>query len=119
MIVVAIIGILAAVAIPKFADMLRKSHEGTGKGNMAPVRSALAIYYGDMQGIYPDDISSLTSNSKYLAAIPLAKTPPYHVDASWAHDGNVSQFSDGGEWQYDNNAADGNYGSIWVDCFHT
>jgi len=33
MIVVAIIGILSAIAIPKFADLIRKSNEGATKGN--------------------------------------------------------------------------------------
>ncbi|OGR49055.1 MAG: Tfp structural protein, partial [Elusimicrobia bacterium GWA2_66_18] len=32
MIVVAIIGILAAIAIPKFAELIRKSSEGASKG---------------------------------------------------------------------------------------
>ncbi len=75
MIVVAIIGILAGIAIPKFADLLRKSNEGATKGNLGTLRSALTIYYGDMEGIYPgDDLSSLTVNAKYISAIPAAKT---------------------------------------------
>ena len=32
MIVVAIIGILAAIAIPKFADLVKKAQEGKSKG---------------------------------------------------------------------------------------
>ena len=40
MIVVAIIGILAAIAIPKFADLIRKSNEGATKGNLGATRSA-------------------------------------------------------------------------------
>ena len=47
MIVVAIIGILAAVAIPKFADMLEKAREGATKGNVGAIKSAISIYYGD------------------------------------------------------------------------
>ena len=40
MIVVAIIGILAAIAIPKFAELIRKSSEGASKGNLwEPFRS--------------------------------------------------------------------------------
>ena len=53
MIVVAIIGILAAIAIPKFADLIRKSQEGATKGSLGALRSALTIYYGDMEGVYP------------------------------------------------------------------
>src|SRR5436190_656992 len=60
MIVVAIIGILAAVAIPKFANLIRKSQEGSTKGNLGSLRSAISIYYGDMEGQYPGDLNSLT-----------------------------------------------------------
>lgn len=79
MIVVAIIGILAAIAIPKFSALIRKSNEGATKGNLGAVRSALQIYYGDMEGQWPvDDLASLTVNAKYIAAIPLAWAPDYH-----------------------------------------
>ena len=53
MIVVAIIGILAAIAIPKFADLIKKSKEGATKGSLGALRSALTIYYGEQEGIYP------------------------------------------------------------------
>src|ERR1700691_2399074 len=106
MIVVAIIGILAAIAIPKFAELIRKSGEGASKGNLGAIRSALSIYYGDMEGVYPDDMASLTTNGKDPPSIPMAKTPNYHADASWAHDGNITQFSDSGNWQYDNLVGD-------------
>ncbi len=71
MIVVAIIGILAAVAIPKFADLVTKSKEASVKGNLGTVRSALSIYYGDNDGNYPgtangDMFSALTNANKYL-----------------------------------------------------
>ncbi|HTA77767.1 MAG TPA: prepilin-type N-terminal cleavage/methylation domain-containing protein, partial [bacterium] len=39
MIVVAIIGILAAIAIPRFAQMLEKSKEGATKGNIGAMKS--------------------------------------------------------------------------------
>lgn len=64
MIVVAIIGILAAIAIPKFADLIRKSKEGATKGSMGAMRSALTIYYGEQEGIYPmpvDDVDATTN----------------------------------------------------------
>ena len=81
MIVVAIIGILAAIAIPKFADLLRKSQEGTTKGNLGNLRSVLSIYYADTEGNFPnDDLASLTVNAKYIAAIPKAKSPSYHAE---------------------------------------
>jgi len=50
MIVVAIIGILAAIAIPQFAQLVAKSQEGATKGNLGTLRSSLSIYYGDLEG---------------------------------------------------------------------
>ena len=80
MIVVAIIGILAAIAIPKFAELIRKSQEGAAKGSLGSVRSAISIYYADNEGNFPaDDLASLVLNGKYLAAIPPANAPSYHA----------------------------------------
>jgi prepilin-type N-terminal cleavage/methylation domain-containing protein len=82
MIVVAIIGILAAIAIPKFADLINKSREGATKGSLATVRSALRVYYADTEGTYPsDNLACLTANAKYLNEIPTAKIPstPHQV----------------------------------------
>jgi len=83
MIVVAIIGILAAIAIPKFADLINKSKEGATKGALSSVRSALQVYYGDNEGWFPaDDLAILVSNAKYINEIPLAKLPTTgHADA--------------------------------------
>ena len=82
MIVVAIIGILAAIAIPKFAELIRKSGEGASKGNLGSIRSSLSIYYGDMEGNYPNDVTALTIGGKYLTVIPMAKAPNYHADGN-------------------------------------
>ena len=118
MIVVAIIGILAAIAIPKFADLVRKSNEGASKGNLGAVRSALSIYYGDNEGVYPtDSLGSLTLNGKYLTSMPLAKTPNYHPDSATV--ANVTSGNDAGGWAYDNTTTDPNYGTVWVNCTHT
>ncbi len=77
MIVVAIIGILAAIAIPRFADMLEKSREGSTKGNLGSFKSAASIYYGDHEGIWPVDIVANQNTqhrfSQYLEVIPPVK----------------------------------------------
>src|SRR5882672_8726269 len=76
MIVVAIIGILAAIAIPKFSQLITKGNEANTKGNLGAVRSALSIYYGDMEGWYPSDtLTSLTTSGKYMTTVPTAKLP--------------------------------------------
>jgi prepilin-type N-terminal cleavage/methylation domain-containing protein len=76
MIVVAIIGILAAVAIPKFADMLEKAREGATKGNVGAIKSAISIFYGDQGGTWPTSIDPTVANnpfSKYMDRIPAVK----------------------------------------------
>ena len=72
MIVVAIIGVLAAVAIPKFANLIRKANEAAAKGQLGAVRSALSIYYGDQEGTWPYSLGEMTPT--YLQEIPAIKT---------------------------------------------
>jgi type II secretory pathway pseudopilin PulG len=119
MIVVAIIGILAAIAIPKFAELIRKSGEGASKGNLGSIRSSLSIYYGDMEGQYPAQLAALTVAGKYLSAVPVAKTPNYHNDTSVEADGLLSAVADGGGWWYNNTAGDSNVGQMIIKCTHT
>ena len=76
MIVVAIIGILSAVAIPEFANLVGKSQEGATKVNLGTIRSALAIYYGDNDGFYPSNLTALIPN--YLVSLPAATVPPHN-----------------------------------------
>ena len=117
MIVVAIIGILAAIAIPKFASLIRKSNEGASKGNLGSIRGALSIYYGDLEGQYPNDMASLTISGKYLTAVPNGKAPNYHADSSAVN--NAVAATDGGGWNYNNVTNDPNMGTVWVNCTHT
>lgn len=80
MIVVAIIGILAGIAIPRYMNFIRRSREGATKGNLGALRSALNIYYSDNEGIFPPATAAgITgapfignSANNYLDAIPLA-----------------------------------------------
>ena len=142
MIVVAIIGILAAIAIPKFASLIRKSREGQTRGNLGSLRSALTIYYGDMEGNYPSDLNSLTVSGKYLSAIPSSRTPDYHAATTIIrHNFNVNPFGcggayfvDSGEWIYWSDDGTGCtpaaatppagvsqrfQGEVWIACSHT
>ena len=45
LIVLSIIGLLAAVAIPKYSELLEKANLGATIGNLASLRSSLSIYY--------------------------------------------------------------------------
>ncbi len=46
LIVVAIVGLLAAIAIPKYGELLEKANLGATIANLGSLRSAVGIYYG-------------------------------------------------------------------------
>ena len=120
MIVVAIIGILAAIAIPKFGDLIHKSNEGASRGNLGAVRSALSIYYSDMEGQYPAQLLGLTVNGKYLKDLPSAWAPNYHQATTSQQVFSVSPvISDYGGWMYDDRRDVGTYGNVFINCIHT
>jgi len=126
MIVVAIIGILAAIAIPQFANLVSKSQEGATKGNLGTLRSALSIYYGDTEGFYPiDNLGTLTVGQRYLQNIPALNLPK--TTSSIGHSigdigvdaGVMSLAADKGNWYYDNSGSGDNFwGSVVVGCSH-
>lgn len=130
MIVVAIIGILAAIAVPKFADLIRKSQEGALKGTLASVRSAIKIYNADNEGWYPmgahSSNSAVLSSSlvpKYLKEMPEIKVPGRHTATRkvFCHSAiSPGHEHDGAGLIYDGEApADADWGSVWIACTHT
>lgn len=68
-IVVAIIGILAAIAMPKLKDMPMRANEVVLKNNLRTMRDVIDQYYGD-KGHYPDSLDTLVKDG-YLRAIPV------------------------------------------------
>ena len=52
MIVIAIIGILAAIAIPQFASYRRKAYNSAALSDLKTVKTTLEAYYADNQ-YYP------------------------------------------------------------------
>ncbi len=120
MIVVAIIGILAAIAIPKFAQMLEKSREGATKGTLGSLKSAASIYYGDQQGIWPSTLNALSSYSfsKYMDNISAVKVTGAFVPGCTSPVGNLVTMTTQGAaptasstgWLYDSTN-----GSVYVN----
>ena len=115
MIVVGIIGILASIAVPRFAQMLEKSREGSTKGNLSSIKSAAGIYYSDTQGVWPTTLSSFSgySFSRYLDNIePVKVTGSFVAGASSPAGSLVTTTSlssvptaSGTGWLYDSNTA--------------
>ncbi|MEW6040572.1 MAG: type II secretion system protein [Elusimicrobiota bacterium] len=120
MVVIVILGILAAVIAPRIPGFVNKAKEGRTKGNLGNIRSAMNIYYGDNDGIYPvtTDLSSMLV-PKYLKEIPKAEMPPYHsASNSITGDTGASAItpSDTGGWIYNHEKTSRVWGDIIPNC---
>lgn len=129
MLVVAIIGLLAAIAIPKFASLAVKSKEAAMRGHTGALRSAISLYYANNEGRYPYMVGvadALTAGGFYLDKIPPAQIPtcPAHPPAP----GNITGQNYGPDWpsslgvyfpwKYDPTPT-GNDRIVWIQCTHT
>lgn len=117
MIVVSIIGLLAAVVIPKAGSVIVKSREAVTKGNLAVLRSAVNIYYTGNEGTYPiDNLTSLIP--EYIREIPYTKLLPYHSDSNSVKTGTTADIDDTGGWLYYDDSIDTDWGTVIVNCTH-
>ncbi len=66
MIVVVIIGILAAIAIPNFISMQARAKEASVKGNMHTMQLAFEDFAVQSDGTYPEDAASATPSGKVV-----------------------------------------------------
>ncbi len=77
MIVVAIIGILAAIAIPNFLKFQMRSKAGEGKVNLAAIRTAELSYFAEMGTYMPWPLTPAAApNSQKRAWTPCLNLPP-------------------------------------------
>jgi prepilin-type N-terminal cleavage/methylation domain-containing protein len=67
-IVIAIIGILATIAMPALKDMPRRANESVLKTNLRTIRDLIDQYYGD-QGHYPESLEVLVERG-YVRMVP-------------------------------------------------
>lgn len=78
-IVIALIGLLATIAMPAFKQVPRKSKEAVLKTNLRTIRDALDQHYAD-KGHYPPSLEALEDEG-YLRKIP--KDPFTHSAETW------------------------------------
>ncbi|MFA5779028.1 MAG: type II secretion system protein [Elusimicrobiota bacterium] len=117
MIVVAILGTLAAIAVPRFAELMRKAKEGSTKGNLGVLRSCVKTYYAKNEGVYPDTMTGGIV-PEYLEELPPARIGAYnHPERSWeTPTENDASLTDG--WVYPDSLSD-DFGKLWVNCTHS
>jgi hypothetical protein len=93
------------------------------KSSLASVRSALQIYYGDHNGVFPDNLDALIPD--YLTYIPDLHLPDHEktgrisVINSKEYDNNLSSaVTDSGGWLYFSSTDSINSGMLVIDCSH-
>ena len=80
MIVVSIIGILAAIAAPNYQWGIIRAKEAVLRENLYMMRSTIDQFYAD-QGKYPDSLQEMVDNkNKYLTVVP---KDPFTKAADW------------------------------------
>ncbi len=96
--VMVIIGLLAAIIVPKFSSQRDQAAISTTKANLENLRTAIALFYAE-EGEWPDDdlgdLADGTSPStkKYMRAIPTDGVEKVNTVVN-ANDGN-------GGWHWD------------------
>lgn len=61
MVVIVILGLLAAIVTPRFIDNLERGKQGAAKSQIALFKTALQTFYLD-QGFYPETLEALVTN---------------------------------------------------------
>lgn len=68
LVVMSIIGVLLAIAVPRYFKTLERSRETVLKQDLSVMREAIDKHFGDY-GQYPDSLQALVER-KYIRAVP-------------------------------------------------
>lgn len=117
MLAVAIIALLAAIAIPKFADMIIRAKEAGVLGKMGAFRSALTVYYADTEGFLPSSAANVGGSlvPKYISGIPSISIPtvPTHQNTNFITSSpNSTDWDNLWGWKYIGSPR------VFVNCTH-
>lgn len=85
MIVVAIIGILAAVAIPAYQDYIARAQASEGAQLLGGIKAPLAEYWasnGTVPGVTAD-LGNIKTSGTYIASLAVAGTNPTDYDVGY------------------------------------
>jgi len=96
MVVVVIIGILAAIAVPQFTQQSEKARQGKGKADLKTIGTAIEMYYTENNGTKPDSLNALVGEGGYLRSYPYdpwGKDYGYGPNTPYEADGIYVPFS--------------------------
>lgn len=89
MVVIVIIAILAAVALPNFMGATERARESAVRSAVKTLQTALEMYATDNQGYYPDFIYTL-KNGNYLPGGKFPNNPATNKEYAFKDDSNDS-----------------------------
>lgn len=103
-----------------------KAESGRMKGALSSLRSAIQIFYGDKEGVFPNDLSELTEKSKYITQIPYIMPPGHEkksndvkiVSSVKTMEELIKIVDDAGGWLYVNDKSSPMWGTIVINCNH-
>jgi prepilin-type N-terminal cleavage/methylation domain-containing protein len=78
-----VVGISAVVAITAFQDIQKKAKLAADNGRVAAIRSAVAIYYGKNNGLFPPAIGTV-----YPLVTPAINDASFHCATPTCFSGN-------------------------------
>jgi prepilin-type N-terminal cleavage/methylation domain-containing protein len=131
-VVVAIIGILTVIAVPRFQEMTREASLAAFRANHRSIMAALTLYAADHSGTMPPNPLEKpgTASALHTKSLPAALAPylPAIGDGSglnnnpagaiyyWENDDSVTPGTDGELWSYHPNytAATGSGDGHWL-----
>lgn len=117
-----VVAVLAAIVLPGFSGLFRKSAEGAMKGSLAAMRQAIENYRRAHGGRAPESLEDL------VGAGDLAQIPPLwprfsgiaHPTSAAATVVAEAAMTDSGRWAYVVSASSpGLTGALFIDCTHT
>ena len=109
-----VLAFLLGFTVPKFMTLVHKAKEGRTKHQLVQMRSAIAAYYGEHQGMYPtDDLSCLVP--AYIEKIPQVTVPGYAPTSHISTGTYEEAFTKTGGWAYVNNPEDPRFGDVFVN----
>ena len=114
LITVILFAVLLGFTVPKFISLIHKAQEGSTKHELVKLRTAIAAYYGENQGVYPtDDLGSLVP--RYIESVPQAHIPGLEPSNRVSAGTYETAFTKTGGWAYVHDPADPRFGDVFVN----
>ena len=110
-IVIAILGILALYAVPKYQGLVEEARSSEARAQLGTVRSAMGIYYAKNHGVYPATLDGTIFAEGVVPEVEVTVSGAVdrHNTVTLAETQNgtitAAEITDVGGWMYDVSAA--------------